>query len=162
MSGTEPIFACYDGSPGARGALARAAALFPGHPVVVGCAWQPVATINRYDPLAVIIDSLAPPAREIDELAERAAVSHAEEGAQMAREAGLEPAEAVVLRAKHGIARALLDAARKHDSAVVAVGARGTGRVEAALLGSVSRTVAARADRPVLLVPVSNPDRHER
>jgi nucleotide-binding universal stress UspA family protein len=46
----------------------------------------------------------------------------------------------------------LLALAREVDAGLIVVGSRGTGSVKGALLGSVSRGVLNRADRPVLIV----------
>jgi nucleotide-binding universal stress UspA family protein len=48
-------------------------------------------------------------------------------------------------------AAAIVDFARARDADMIVVGSRGLGRVTGAILGSVSRTVAVHADRPVLV-----------
>jgi nucleotide-binding universal stress UspA family protein len=75
---------------------------------------------------------------------DRARKAAEEEGAQVDEEI-LEgqPAEAIV------------ELAKARDAAVIVVGSRGLGAVAGALLGSVSSAVIHRADRPVLVVPVS-------
>jgi nucleotide-binding universal stress UspA family protein len=50
----------------------------------------------------------------------------------------------------------LCELAREHDTAAIALGSHGHGRLVSALLGSVSRGVAHHSPVPVLVVP------HER
>jgi len=47
----------------------------------------------------------------------------------------------------------MLDAAKEDDAALVVIGTRGRGALRSALMGSVSHEVAARARRPVVVVP---------
>lgn len=51
------------------------------------------------------------------------------------------------------VARAILEAAERHEADLVCLGTHHHGRVASALIGSVARTVARRSTRPVLLVP---------
>ncbi|NOT32325.1 MAG: universal stress protein, partial [Planctomycetes bacterium] len=51
------------------------------------------------------------------------------------------------------VARAILEAAERHEVDLVCLGTHHYGRVTSALIGSVARTVARRSPRPVLLVP---------
>lgn len=48
-------------------------------------------------------------------------------------------------------AEAILDFAQARDADFIVVGSRGLGRVAGALLGSVSKEIVQRADRPVLV-----------
>ena len=49
----------------------------------------------------------------------------------------------------------ILDVCETEKASLVVLGTRGRGRMKAAVLGSVSREVAARAPCPVLVVPAS-------
>jgi nucleotide-binding universal stress UspA family protein len=147
-----PLLIAFDGSEGARRAVLVAAELMPGASAVVACAWQPMAALDHHDPVASWFDALSPQAQELDELSREAASRHADEGVALAREAGLDAAP-LVLDGGRDVAGALLDAARERSTAVLVMGARGVGRIEAMLLGSTSHAVVARARSPVLVVP---------
>lgn len=47
----------------------------------------------------------------------------------------------------------LLDEADRHDCELIVIGSRGRGALTKLLLGSVSRSVAARSHRPVVIIP---------
>jgi nucleotide-binding universal stress UspA family protein len=49
-------------------------------------------------------------------------------------------------------AKEIVEAARLRGADIIVVGSRGLGRISSVLLGSVSREVLSRADRPVLVV----------
>lgn len=61
--------------------------------------------------------------------------------------------ERVIVRGQ--AARAVLDEAARRDASLIVVGSRGRSAIAQVLLGSVSRSVAARADCPVVVVPAS-------
>lgn len=63
-------------------------------------------------------------------------------------------AQNIVLESRTGnVAQAILDYADEKDIDAIVVGKRGSGRVAAALLGSVSQKLVNLADRIVIVVP---------
>ena len=91
MAAVTPILVAYDGSPEAKAALARAAALFPGRPAVVATVWEPGLASVLPDPggiggPAAPVDLGA--VAEVDELMAKRAAGVAAEGAERARRAG--------------------------------------------------------------------------
>jgi nucleotide-binding universal stress UspA family protein len=120
---TDPLILCYDGSEDAKHAIERAGEFFSGRRALVLTVWQSPAVAN-------VIGWSAAATGMVDfaEL-ERAAVEEAgriaENGARIAREAGLE-AEPIASRGLTGI--------------------------RSILLGSVSSAVVHHADRPTLVI----------
>jgi nucleotide-binding universal stress UspA family protein len=151
-SATEPILLCYDRSDGARRAIETAGALFPGRKAIVLHIWSPVTVaVAAYGGMA--------PLPAYDESALRAAaLALAEEGAAVAKAAGLDASAAVSESSYEGTWHAILDAADKHDAALIVLGARGLSTFKSLLLGSVSHGVAQHAHVPVLIVPPARAD----
>jgi nucleotide-binding universal stress UspA family protein len=140
--GDGPVVCCVDGSDESRSAAALAAFLGDrlGLPLVllsvVGAVTQPGV-------------SAAPAGQE------RLAAEERREAEEALREvaAGVGAAEAE-LRVELGAAAArILAVCEGEGASLVVLGSRGRGRMKAAMLGSVSREVAARAPCPVLVVP---------
>ncbi|MGH2928953.1 MAG: universal stress protein, partial [Solirubrobacteraceae bacterium] len=71
-------------------------------------------------------------------------------GVELATEAGFDPQGRI---ARGRAWRAICDIALELVPEVIVLGARGLGRVEGALLGSVSSAVVVHAKHPVLVVP---------
>lgn len=149
MSADSPVLVCYDGSDSAREAVARAASLLSGRRATVLSVWQPVASLPSFawggGGLAGIDFT------DLDRQAEEAARKLAEEGAQLAQDAGLD-ASAATARAAGPVWQAIVTASEEHDAAVVVLGARGLTGVKHALLGSVSEGVTRHGSRPALVV----------
>jgi nucleotide-binding universal stress UspA family protein len=154
MAAVAPILVAYDGSPEAKAALARAAALFPGRPAVVATVWEPGLASVLPDPggiggPAAPVDLGA--VAEVDELMAKRAAGVAAEGAERARRAGLQ-AEPVSTEDESNVAETIARMADEHDAAVVVIGSRGLSGLKARLLGSTSESILHHCRRPVLIV----------
>lgn len=143
------ILIAYDGSDDAKAAIEHAAKLFPGERATVLTVWERfIDTMTRVGGgLSMVVDY-----DEIDADTEKASQEKAEEGAKLAKEAGLE-ADAHTAVVDTTVADAILvDAATVQASAVVC-GSRGYTGLKSLMLGSVSNHVLQHADLPVLVVP---------
>jgi len=146
------IVICYDGSADARAAIERAAELMPGQRAAILCVWQQFVdvlarTSGGYGMAPGVVDFQA-----VDEATSGEARGRAEEGAEVARRAGLD-AEPVIRTQGASIAGTILAEADAVNASAIVMGSRGLTRVKSLLLGSVSHAVIQRADRAVLVVP---------
>jgi nucleotide-binding universal stress UspA family protein len=140
----------YDGSDDAKSAIEQAGSLFGGQPAVVVTVWEPYTALLARTPIAMSMayDDMA----DVDAAAQRTAEQTAEEGAGLARAAGLQATARV--RAREGnVAQAVLAEADQADASAVVLGSRGLGGIGSLLLGSVSHAVLQHADRAVVVVP---------
>lgn len=151
----------YDGSAAARAAIDHAAALLPGATTLI------VSVADELDAIEVTAASArialpdavtATAVRRLRDEHVAAAESLAEEGAALARSAGLlatpqhEPTGGAVVSA-------LLQAADEADADLIACGTRGQGAVTRMLLGSVATGLVHHSGLPVLVVPADPSDR---
>jgi nucleotide-binding universal stress UspA family protein len=144
-----PLLLCYDGSEDAKHAIERAGALFAGRRALVVTVWQPSAvpsSLGFAGEAAGVVDFV-----ELD----REAADHggrlADEGARIARQAGLMP-DPVAVEAAGSVWKTIIDIADRDDAATIVMGSRGLTGLRALLLGSVSSAVVNHADRPTLIV----------
>jgi len=154
MAAVAPILVAYDGSPEAKAALAQAAALFPGRRAVVATVWEPGLAAAIPDPGG--IGGPAAPvelgaAAEVDDLMAKRAAGVAAEGAERARQAGLQ-SESASTEDEGNVAETIGRMADEHQAAVVVVGSRGQSGLKARLLGSTSESILHHCRRPVLVV----------
>jgi nucleotide-binding universal stress UspA family protein len=117
---------------------------------VVLTVWEPFTSVLARTPpaMSMAYENTA----EIDEAAQRAAHQTAEEGAGLARAAGLEASPRARTR-EGSVADAVLAEADQADASAVVLGSRGLGGIGSLLLGSVSHAVLQHADRAVVVVP---------
>jgi nucleotide-binding universal stress UspA family protein len=131
-----PVLIAYDGSEGARAAIATTGRLFPGRAATV---------------MHAPIEDLKGVAQDLDDLDEAAARELLEEGRGLAEEHGLDARSALVTTANSHW-HALVEAAAATDASILVAGSRGRGGIASALLGSVSSALARNAERPTLVV----------
>ncbi len=145
------VLICYDGSEDAKAAIAQAGRLLNGDPAVVMTVWEPFGELIARTSAgfgAVGITDYEP----IDQASRDSALESAEQGAKLARDAGLDASAST--RARDGtIARSILEEADRIDAGAIVLGSRGLTGVGSLLVGSVSHAVIQSADRAVLVVP---------
>jgi nucleotide-binding universal stress UspA family protein len=147
------VLLCFDGSDDARAAVATAAALLAPRSAIVLTVWEPVQSWEPYDPATVLsapLSRLASNAMQLDDIMRDLARERLERGIELAGEVGF-TAEGRLEKGKPW--RTICELADELGAEPIVLGARGLGRVESALLGSVSSAVIAHTKRSVFLVP---------
>jgi nucleotide-binding universal stress UspA family protein len=147
-----PVLIAYDGSEHAQRAVRRAGELLPGRSALVVSVWKSLTEVLMHRDVESLHGHVRDAAAELDSGDRMDAERMTEDGAALAREAGLE-AEALVVTGKPSAWETLLEVADDHRAAVAVVGSRGLSGVRSALLGSVSMGLLNHATRPVLVVP---------
>ena len=156
------VLVAYDGSPPARTAIERAAALLrPADPDAGPAEAVVVAVAENLDELAdaaasgrmALPDEVLRTATErLRESAVAEAEAHAEEGARLATESGFASVRREVRSTTGPVWSAVADAAREAEADAIACGTHGHGAATRAILGSVASGVMQHAELPVLLV----------
>lgn len=151
MAQNGPILIAYDGSDGAKTAIAEAGKVLGGGSAQIVTVWQSTASAAPAGLLAIPAGVARSAYEELDREAQHQAQAIAEEGAELARAAGLDATARPTL-AYANTWSTLVDLAEDEQAAVVVIGSRGHSGIKSALLGSVSHGVANHSRRPVLLV----------
>jgi nucleotide-binding universal stress UspA family protein len=145
-----PLLVCYDGSEGAKAALEAAAGVLAPHAAVVACYWQPfAASAKRF---GLDIRELVQDPADINRREAELAAALADEGAELARAAGLD-ADGRAVEIDGPIDEAILAHADELDATAIVLGSRSRSGLRSLLLGSIANEVVQRATRPVLLAP---------
>jgi nucleotide-binding universal stress UspA family protein len=147
-----PLVMAYDGSEDAQRAIVAAGRLFPGRDAVVRTVWTSFAGVAAASQVAIPAGVGAVGRERIDDDLRGRAEDMAEEGADLAVEAGLHATGAAVC-ADANVCNTLLESARHNGVAAIVVGARGRSVIADILLGSVSSGLVRRSPVPVLVVP---------
>jgi nucleotide-binding universal stress UspA family protein len=140
----EPILICYDGSEGARNAIAVAGGLLGGRQAVV----LDVAPLQE---VAEAYAAMGSGVGGLDRLALDTAAARADEGAELARAAGFRARGRAELESPTWLG--VVDVADEIGAAAIVIGSRGLTGIRSFFEGSVSHDVATHAGRPVLVVP---------
>jgi nucleotide-binding universal stress UspA family protein len=146
------ILICYDGSDDAKAAIEQGAALLGSQSATVLTVWEPfLETLTRhasaFNISAGIVD-----AEEIDKVTTQEAEQRAQEGAELARQAGW-GAEPRTVSQRTTTYEAILAEAEALGASAILMGSRGLTGLKSLLLGSVSHAVIQHADRTVIVVP---------
>lgn len=152
MSSTGPVLLAYDGSDGAKAAIADAGRLLAGKPAVVVSVWESIESAASASVIGLPSGIAGKAYEEVDrETAERTQ-QLAEEGAELAREAGFD-ASARAQRCTGGnVWSTVVALAEEEDAAAVVIGSRGRSAIKSALMGSVSHGVVGHCRQPVVVV----------
>lgn len=163
MARSGPIVVGYDGTPSSDRAIRESGELLSGHPALVvvykaGIGFElveaPAASIGL-PPAPIDIRT----ALEVDHAFAENAQRLAQQGAQLAREAGFDAEGLAIADQPYlPIAETIVDVANERDASAVVVGAHGHGRLGEVLLGSTSRDVIRRAGPPVVVVRAADAD----
>ena len=146
-----PVLFAYDGSPHARAAIERGAALLRPGPAVVATAWTSFEDAAPAALLALPGDVVRGAVDDLDASNRDTAEKLAAEGAELARAAGLD-AEPRAVRAAEAFFVAIVATADEIDASAIVMGSRGRSRLAATVLGSVSTGVLNHTRRPVMIV----------
>ena len=153
------VLLCFDGSDDASAAIAKAGELLAPRAATVLTVWEPVASWAPYDPATILsapLSRLAANEMDFDEIVRDLARERMHHGIGLAAAAGFR-AEGRLEKGKAW--RMICRVADQLGAEPIVLGARGLGRVQSALLGSVSSAVVLHAKRPLLVVPRHEDDR---
>lgn len=154
-----PVLLCFDGSEDAAAAIVAAGEMLAPRMAVVLTVWEPVRSWAPHDPATILsapLSRLVSNELGLDEAVRDLAREQMERGTALATQAGFQ-AEGRLEEGKPW--REICQVGDALGAEPVVVGARGLGRVESALLGSVPTAVVFHAKRPVLVVPHNKDNR---
>lgn len=148
-----PTVIGYDGSEGARVAIAAVASILPRRAAVVVHVWLSPARPMYSGPTIgeVPISVAEAPTTDLYALIAAQARACADEGAALAQEVGLD-ARGVAVESAFGEWHVLSATAEEERAAVIVTGCRGRTALASTVLGSVSAGLVHNAERPVLIV----------
>jgi nucleotide-binding universal stress UspA family protein len=146
------ILICYDGSPDAKAAIEHAAELLTAEPATVLTVWEPFVQLLARTPAGFGIAPGIGDPDEVDRATQAGAEQRAQEGADLAREAGF-TAQPRTCSQTTTVSNAILSEADAVGAGAIVMGSRGLTGLKSLLLGSVSHAVIQHADRTVVVVP---------
>jgi nucleotide-binding universal stress UspA family protein len=144
-----PLLIGYDGSEHAKDAIRSAAELFAVKDALVVTVWQPTSDVGAFAWYGAGPNMFN--FAELDRAGAEAGGRVAEEGARIARAAGLR-AESIAIEATPPVWKTIVETADLHDASAIVMGSRGLTGLRSMLLGSVSSAVVHHTDRPTLVI----------
>ena len=150
--GDGPVILAYDGSEPARRGIVAAAGLIPGHEAISTMVWTSYETVTAMGDIGMPGAVAVAGAQRIDEELAVKALRTAEEGAAVARGAGMS-ASAEAVREHGKTSGTLIDSAAKHSAAAIVIGSHGRSTISASVLGSVAMGLVHKCPVPLLVVP---------
>lgn len=144
------ILIAYDGSGDAQAAIERAGELLSGQPATVLTVWERFVDVLARSGTGMPLSQLDYEA--LDRSSQEQAQQRADEGTQLAQQAGFN-AQARLRARDASVADCILDEAENVGADAIVIGTRGLTGVKSFLLGSVSHAVLQHSDRPVIVVP---------
>jgi nucleotide-binding universal stress UspA family protein len=152
-----PALIAYDGSTGARAAIAAAGRLLPGRPAVIVHVWYSAVrhTLSGRVLSGGPLRDLRAISADYERAFADAAAAMVQEGVALARDAGLD-ASGKAVESGSGAWRALAEAAGEDHAAVIVCGSRGRGSLASTVLGSVSSGLVHNAHAPALIVTAAS------
>ena len=145
-----PIIAGYDGSAEAARAITEMAALVAKREAVIVSVWEPHQAWQVVDPLMPLAPVDIRVRLTIEKELLEGAQRTAEQGATVAREAGL-VAEGIAVADDLSVAATLVRIADETQASAIAVGAHGHRALRELVLGSTTRDVIRDAPCPVVV-----------
>jgi nucleotide-binding universal stress UspA family protein len=144
------ILIAYDGSADAQAAIESAGALMPSSPATVLIVWE------QFEDLVSRVGAGMPVGdvdyEGLDRSYHEQARQRAEQGAELARAAGLKAEPRVCIRSG-SVAESILAEADEVGADAIVLGTRGLTGLKSLFMGSVSHAVLQNSDRPVVVVP---------
>ncbi|HEY0451112.1 universal stress protein [Actinophytocola sp.] len=151
-----PVIIGFDGTRAAQHALNETAPLLAAQEVLVVVVWEAGRAFDLADLPSLTLDNPAASldlraAFEADRAAYEAALRLAEQGAQLATDAGLK-AEGLAVADELSVADTLVRLATEQDARAVVVGGHGHNPLAELLLGHTAHEVLDKAPCPVVVV----------
>jgi nucleotide-binding universal stress UspA family protein len=144
-----PVLIAYDGSDFAKGAVAEAAKqLAAGRRAIVLTVSEPLGGIPYFGAAGAPVEPET--VEGLIDAAKESAQKVAEEGAELARDAGLDAESLVAIGGP--IWNLIVEAADQQGADLIVIGSRGRSGLAHVLLGSVAAAVAQHSKRSVLIV----------
>jgi nucleotide-binding universal stress UspA family protein len=146
-----PIVIGYEGSSAAKRAVNEAAKLFAGRKALVVTVWEPGLGLIAMEHAMPVVPVDISSALEVDEEQQQHALQIANQGAELARRAGLD-AEALAVADESTVADTLVKLVEQEDAIAVVVGSHGHKAVKDVFVATTTRAVIQKSSRPVVVV----------